>query len=177
LLLYCPFHISKSWSCDTDIIIQCRDESVFLYQWISSFFLRKMFWLNCIIVLIFVLFLLLQLSLWSIDIPECKFTYEIKTFVFLAIYDFCPSFLVSIIFCWNLTSFLWLITGAASPTPLEEMGLVHRKSDVDLPNSSDGSRPGSADSGSRKGILRPSSRSSTPEPKRIRSRSNSGTYI
>lgn len=127
--------------------------------------------------LFFTLFLLLQSSLWSIDIPECKFTYEIKTFVFLAIYYFCPSFLVSIILCWYLTSFLWLITGAASPTPLEEMGLVHRKSDVDMTNSSDGSRPGSADSGSRKGILRPSSRSSTPEQKRIRSRSNSGRYL
>ena len=161
----------------TQILLYNAEMKVFFS--ISGFplFLRKMFWLNCIIVLIFVLFLLLQLSLWSIDIPECKFTYEIKTFVFLAIYDFCPSFLVSIIFCWNLTSFLWLITGAASPTPLEEMGLVHRKSDVDLPNSSDGSRSGSADSGSSKGILQPSSRSSTPEPKRIRSRSNSGTYI
>ncbi|XP_076077508.1 sperm-associated antigen 17-like isoform X7 [Mytilus galloprovincialis] len=62
---------------------------------------------------------------------------------------------------------------AASPTPLEEMGLVHRKSDVAIQN--DRSRPGSSDSGSlassKKGILRPSSRSSTPEKRRSRSNS------
>ncbi|CAG2231565.1 unnamed protein product [Mytilus edulis] len=64
-------------------------------------------------------------------------------------------------------------SGAASPTPLEEMGLVHRKSDVAIQN--DRSRPGSSDSGSlassKKGILRPSSRSSTPEKRRSRSNS------
>ena len=71
-----------------------------------------------------------------------------------------------------------IISGAASPTPLEEMGLVHRKSDVAIQNSGEGSqagsRPGSGDSGSRKGILRPPSRSSTPEKRRSRSNSGNG---